>query len=242
MEWDHTQQLEQKVLELTEALDLLTKCQEAEYRRLSLDLHDELGQSLTSVLLRLKMIRAMEEPQQIKDSLEDLEAVVNGTLAEIRRISRFLRPIILETMGLIPALEWYTESFEKQTGIRCYFKYNAQRLRFPEKVETQVYRILQEALTNTAKYAQARMVAVAVSYQAERFVLSVRDYGNGFDPQTAATGMGLVSMRERAYLLGGKLMIDSVVGKGTHILLDFYVPQVESIHGKALIPNDDKSV
>ena len=192
---------------------------------MSLDLYDELGQSLTSVLLRLKMIRGEEDWDQVKASLADLEELVNGILAEVRRISRFLRPIILETMGLIPALEWFTENFERQTGIRCYFKYNAERRRFPDKVETQVYRILQEALNNTAKHAQPRMVAVAVSYQQERFVLSVRDYGKGFDVKNVNTGMGLISMRERAYLLGGKLMVQSTVGKGTHILLDFYVPE-----------------
>lgn len=215
--------LEKKIEELTAALNMLTKCQEAEYRRLSLDLHDELGQSLTSVLLRLKMIRGEDDWDQVKIAVTELEELVNGILMEVRRMSRFLRPIILETMGLIPALEWFTENFERQTGIRCYFKYNAERMRFPDKVETQVYRILQEALNNTAKHAQPRMVAVAVSYQQERFVLSVRDYGIGFEVNKVNTGMGLISMRERAYLLGGKLTVQSTVGKGTHIMLDFHV-------------------
>lgn len=221
------QELEEKVAELTEALNLVVKCQEEDYRTVSADLHDELGQSLTSVLLRIKMLQGEEDLTRIRQSLDELEIQVKDTLAEVRRFTRFLRPIILETMGLIPALEWLAENYEVQTGIRIYFKYNAQQIRFPEKLETHAYRILQEALNNAYKYSKATMIAIGVSYQQERFVLSIRDNGCGFDVNQKTMGLGLAGMRQRAYLLGGTISIQSAIGKGTHILLDCMVPWQE---------------
>ena len=221
-------ELETKVEELTDTIELLVQSQEEDYRTVSADLHDELGQSLTSILLRLRMLQAEEDLTRIRASLEDLEVQVKDSLTEVRRFCKFLRPIILETMGLIPALEWLAENYEEQTGIRTYFKYNAQRTRFPEKLETHAYRILQEALNNIYRHAEPTMVAVAVSYQQERFVMSVRDYGKGFDVDQVTGGMGLVGMRERAKLLGGTLTIQSTIGKGTHILLDCMISEEEN--------------
>lgn len=219
------EELECKVEELTRTLECMIQAQEEDYRTVSADLHDELGQSLTSILLRIKMLQGEKEMSRIQAALDDLEVQVKDTLTEVRRFSKFLRPIILETMGLIPALEWHAENFEAQTGIRTYFKYNAQRIRFPEKVETHVYRIQQEAFNNIYKYAHATMIAVAVSYQQGRFVLSIRDYGKGFDVDQVTNGMGLLGMRERAKLLGGTLSIHSTIGKGTHILLDCMIQE-----------------
>ena len=219
------QELEQQVEDLQQTLERMIQAQEEEYRTVSADLHDELGQSLTSILLRVKMLQGEKDLSRIRTSLDELEVQVKDSLTEVRRFSKFLRPIILETMGLIPALEWHAENFEAQTGIRTYFKYNAKRIRFPEKVETHVYRIVQEAFNNIYKHAEPTMVAVAVSYQQERFVLSIRDYGKGFEVDQITGGMGLVGMQERAKLMGGTLMIQSTVGKGTHILLDCMIPQ-----------------
>ncbi len=228
---EYIQNLEEKVQELTKTLECMIQAQEEDYRTVSADLHDELGQSLTSILLRIKMLQGEVELSRIQSALGELESQVKESLTEVRRFSKFLRPIILETMGLIPALEWHVENFEAQTGIRTYFKYNAQRIRFPEKVETHVYRIQQEAFNNIYKHARATMVAVAVSYQQGRFVLSIRDYGAGFDTSQTTNGMGLLGMRERAKLLGGTLTIQSTVGKGTHILLDCMI-QEESLNAE----------
>lgn len=219
------QELEIQVKNLEQTLEHMIQAQEEDYRTVSADLHDELGQSLTSILLRVKMLQGENDLSKVRSSLEELEIEVKDSLTEVRRFSKFLRPIILETMGLIPALEWHAENFEAQTGIRTYFKYNAKRIRFPEKVETHVYRILQEAFNNIYKHADPSMVAVAVSYQQERFVMSIRDYGKGFDTTQMTTGMGLVGMKERAKLIGGVLTIQSTIGKGTHILLDCIIPQ-----------------
>lgn len=222
---ERIRELETQVENLEQTLEHMIRAQEEDYRTVSADLHDELGQSLTSILLRVKMLQGESDLNRIHSALDELEIQVKDSLTEVRRFSKFLRPIILETMGLIPAMEWHAENFEAQTGIRTYFKYNAKRIRFPEKVETHVYRILQEAFNNIYKHADPTMVAVAASYQQERFVLSIRDYGRGFDITQVTNGMGLVGMRERAKLIGGTLTIQSTVGKGTHILLDCFIPQ-----------------
>ena len=217
------EELQQRLEEVTKSLELLTRSQEAEYRRLSLDLHDELGQSLTSILLRIKMIQAENDWEKARASLDDLRELVNDVLAEVRRLSRNLRPIVLETMGLIPAVEWYVENFEKQTGIETYFKYNATRKRFPEKMETNVYRILQEAMNNAAKHSGASYVSVSISYQKDWFLMSIRDNGCGIDERKAGEGLGLIGMRERARMLGGYLTIRGNPKQGTQVLLELRV-------------------
>lgn len=216
-------ELERRLEEVTKSLELLTQSQEAEYRRLSLDLHDELGQSLTSILLRIKMIQAEEDWERVRASLDELRELVNNVLAEVRRLSRNLRPIVLETMGLIPAVEWYVENFERQTGIETYFKYNAVRKRFPERMETLVYRILQEAMNNAAKYSGGDYVSVSISYQKGWFMMSIRDNGCGIDETKVAQGLGLLGMRERARMLGGQLVVRGNSKQGTQVLLEFRV-------------------
>lgn len=219
------EELEMRLEELEKSLIRMTQAQEAEYRRLSMDLHDELGQSLTSILLRIKMIQAEENEEKMRQSLDDLLEIVSGVLQEVRRLSRNLRPIVLENMGLIPAMEWYVENFEKQTGITTYFKYNAERKRFSEQMETLVYRILQEALNNVAKHSGADYVSVSVSYQRNRFVVSLRDNGKGMTEEEQFTGLGMIGMRERARMLNGSLRVRTEPGHGTQIFLD--IPQAE---------------
>ncbi len=219
--------LENKIEELTGTIERLIQCQEEDYRTVSADLHDELGQSLTAVLLRLKMLQNESDPDKIRKSLFEVEDQVKDTLGDVRRFTRFLRPIILETMGLIPALEWFAENYEIQTGITTYFKYNADRIRFPRKLETHVYRILQEAMNNAYKHAGATMIAIGVSYQEDLFVISIRDNGCGFDMDQKSGGLGLAGMRMRAQFLNGTMSIQSSPGKGTHIYMSCVVKKKE---------------
>lgn len=214
---------ERRLEEVTKSLELLTLSQEAEYRRLSLDLHDELGQSLTSILLRIKMIQAEDDWEKAKASLDDLRELVNDVLTEVRRLSRNLKPIVLESMGLIPAVEWYVENFEKQTGIETYFKYNASRKRFPERMETMVYRILQEAMNNAAKHSACSYVSVSISYQKDWFMMSIRDNGCGIAEEKRDQGLGMIGMRERARMLGGQLIVRGNPKQGTQVLLELRV-------------------
>ena len=197
----------------------LADCQEEEYRSLALDIHDAVGQSLSSVLLRIKMIRAHTDSDDMLRSLQELETIVTDSLTEVRRISRVLRPVALETHGLIPGLERLCESAQEHTGIQCHFMGRWERSCFSRREELLIYRIVQEALTNAFLHGRAKNAHVAVSAAGRCFVLSVRDDGCGFDTKKNARGIGLRGMAERAGMLGGRLHVRSRPGCGTHILM-----------------------
>lgn len=212
-------QQEERVRELSQALCMLVECQEEEYRSLALDIHDAVGQSLTSVLLRIKILQEEGQIQRLQEGMAELEEIVKNSLTEVRRISRVLRPAVLETRGLIPALENLCESSQQHTGIRCHFSYNGGRTHFSRNEELLVYRILQEALTNAFLHGRAKNAHIIASCLESAFVLSIRDDGCGFEVDKVRRGIGLNGMNERAGMMGGRLLIRSKEGKGTHILL-----------------------
>ena len=212
-------QEKERVSELSKALRLLIECQEEEYRSLALEIHDEVGQSLSSVLLRIKMLHDERDPEYIRQSLRDLEEIVNCSLMDVKRISRVLRPVILDTQGLIAALERLTEQSSEHTGMNCYFCYNGGQTVFSKYDELLIYRILQEALSNAYLHGEAKRCSVIVSAVNKSFVLSIKDDGIGFDIGKVKKGIGLHGMAERANMIGGKISIQSKPGKGTQILL-----------------------
>jgi signal transduction histidine kinase len=199
-----------------DAVRRVVEAQEVERARLARELHDETGQALTSILLGLK---ALEERVEIDDrqaAIAELRELVVATLQDVRRLAVELRPAALDDFGLVPALERLCDTMFEQGGVAVDVQSYLDDRRLPAETETALYRIVQEALTNVRKHASAARVTVRLR-QSERFVeLLVQDDGAGFDPRGVRDGgLGLVGMRERVALLGGRMVVDSSEGAGT---------------------------
>jgi PAS domain S-box-containing protein len=216
------EELEQKVIERTVRLQVLSKrlleVQEAERRYIARELHDEIGQSLTGVKLALESLMHLPA-DNIRADIQKVQKSVIDLMANVRNISFDLRPSMLDDLGLLPALLWHFKRYTSQTNIRVEFKQSGLDMRFRPEVETVTYRVIQEALTNTARYAgvnEARVMIVAD----ENMMIYIEDKGNGFDPETIGINRetaGIEGMRERVSLLGGHLTIESSSGAGTRL-------------------------
>lgn len=193
--------------------------QEAERRRLSRELHDEIGQSLTGLKLILEQMKRLPI-QAVKTKAEEGQALVHELMGRVRDLSRDLRPAILDDLGLLPALLWLFERYTRQTHVHVSFSHSGLDERFATEVESAAYRIVQEALTNVARHAGVEQVTVGIREGGTTLQLRIEDQGVGFNPQTAlATGntSGLAGMQERALLLGGQLTLTSRPGSGTSV-------------------------
>lgn len=209
-----------------DALRRVVAAQELERRRLARELHDETGQALTSILLGLKRIEDADDRAQLDEALGSLRALVVETLHDVRRLAVELRPRALDDFGLVAALERLTETFAEQTGITIDLDHRLGDERLPGEVETALYRIVQEALTNVVKHAGASFVTISLGRSDGRVTVVVEDDGRGFEAlgTVAGGGLGLVGMRERLGLLGGRLSVDSTQGAGTTIVAEVPLP------------------
>ena len=196
-----------------DALRRIVSAQELERQRLARELHDETGQALTSILLGLKQLEGKEAPEAVGA----LRELVVATLKDVRRLAVELRPKVLDDFGLVPALERLTQSFGEQTGIAVDIEAGTIAERLPLEVETAIYRIVQEALTNVVKHARAQRVSVLVTRGEGRIKAVIEDDGGGVDPAESGDGIGLVGMRERIELLDGTLAVESSATSGTTI-------------------------
>jgi signal transduction histidine kinase len=208
-----------------DALARAVAAQEAERRRLALELHDETGQDLTSILLGL---RAVEDAQSEEDRAEALAAVrelVVGAIHDVRRLAVELRPKALDDFGLAPALERLAETFSEQTGIEVSFETDLPDQRLRSELETALYRIVQEGLTNVLKHARAEKVEVLVERRNGAIRAEIRDDGVGFRPeQIREEALGLSGIRERIALLNGRFDVRSG-SHGTGTTLTVEVPE-----------------
>jgi PAS domain S-box-containing protein len=196
--------------------------QERERNRIARELHDELGQALTMLQMDLAWCKA-KTPAGADDlaaRLARMETLLAGTVAATRRIAADLRPLMLDDLGLVPALEWLAQNFSQRTGIRCTLGVgDLPAAELPGAHSSAVYRIVQESLTNAAKHARASAVEVSVREEAGDLLVQVRDDGVGFAPQVPrrADALGLVGIRERASMLDGTATIASNLGGGTTV-------------------------
>jgi two-component system sensor histidine kinase UhpB len=202
---------------------LAMRAQEEERRRLARDLHDEVNQALTAILLRLEAL-AQDTPPQRAAELAELKRLVNQAMEELLNLARQLRPSALDDHGLLPAVETQLRRFSARTGIDVRLNSDGDLDDLPEVVQTAIYRVAQEALTNVTRHAGASLVELELEEQAGGAELRVRDDGGGFDPAVVArgdtgSGLGLVGMAERARLVGGELDVRSAPGGGTTITL-----------------------
>lgn len=203
-------------------LDQLLAAQEDERRRIAADLHDGLGQQLTTMLLRLKVIEEAAVPDTVRENAAALREITSAALAETRRVARDTRPPVLDTLGLAAAVEKLLDDLQAVTGIPISFTADdCDDLRLPLAVETAVYRIVQEAITNAVKHALPVRIEVGVSCDEDRIAATVRDHGRGFDVREALRPSrrpcGLLGMRERAAAVGGTLDVSSRPGQGTTV-------------------------
>ncbi len=197
----------------------LVQLQEVERRHIARELHDEISQVLTGLKLALETIRRLPA-DMARERLGKAQELVNELMARVRELSLNLRPTMLDDSGLLPALLWHFGHYTAQTGVVVSFEHSGLERRFPAEVETAAYRIVQEALTNVARYAGVNEVAVRVTADEEKLCVEVEDEGVGFDPMSAlgaGSTFGLVGMHERAILLGGQLTLDSAPGRGTRL-------------------------
>ena len=204
-----------------DALRRVVSAQELERRRLARELHDETGQALTSILLGLKPLEEALHDDASRAAVAELRELVVSTLRDVRRLAVELRPKALDDFGLVAALERLAQSFQEQTGIEVDLEATLGDERLPAEVETALYRIAQEALTNVVKHARARRVSLVLQRRPGSVSAVIEDDGAGFDPASLDDeGLGLLGMRERLALLDGRLEVESSHGAGTTLVVE----------------------
>jgi signal transduction histidine kinase len=207
------------------ASDLL-RSQSEERRAIARELHDELGQQLAALRINLQVMRGQDGEGADATRIDDCLAIVTQLIAQVRQRALDLHPAVLDDLGLHAALQWLCERQAQRSGVAVVLNADPELPRLPEPVELACFRIVQEAMANALKYAQAQHIEVTVSLAAAQLVLEVQDDGRGFDPQlrgpsSAGSSLGLTGMRERAQQLGGSFEIDSQPGHGTRLRVTF---------------------
>src|ERR671936_787308 len=204
-----------------DALRRVVAGQELERQRLARELHDETGQALTSILLGLKAVEEAPTVEKIREGANELRELVVATLQDVRSLPVELRPKALDDFGLTAALERLTQTFSEATGIEVQLEAALGDERFPGEVETTLYRIVQEALTNTVKHAGARKVSILLMRRGGAATAVIEDDGRGFDPATVREdGLGLLGMRERVAIREGTLTVESSPETGTTLVAE----------------------
>jgi two-component system sensor kinase len=204
----------------------LAAAEENERERLARELHDQVGQVISAIGIDLSYVAALlpgNTPPAAGKRLAQAMKSIEDAARMIRNVMMELRPMVLDDFGLAPALRWAVEEFGRRTMIPYKFTAGDPPRRFPREVETALFRISQEALTNIAKHAQATLVEVDLTHSGRRVRLVIADNGTGIGPQMGeptTRGMGLVNMRERAAAVGGQFQVESEKGKGTHIIVE----------------------
>jgi signal transduction histidine kinase len=204
----------------------LQSAREEEGARIAREIHDELGGALTSLRWDLESVDKVisesgDQPQlqALRERIEAMLRLTETTISNVRRISAELRPGILDDLGLVEAIEWQAGQFQARTGITCRCDCSLENLDLGREQSTAVFRIFQEALTNILRHAQATSVDITTKVEAGEFVLKIIDNGRGIteNEKSGAQSLGLLGMKERARLAGGKINVTRVEGEGTMI-------------------------
>jgi signal transduction histidine kinase len=203
-----------------DALRKVVDAQELERKRLARELHDETGQALTSLLLGLRALESAEDLAAVRKASEALRGLVVGTLQDVRRLAVELRPSALDDFGLVPALERLVDTFSESSAIRVDLVARLGETRLSTEAETVLYRTVQESLTNVVKHAGAQSVSISLTRKNGAVAAVIEDDGRGFEPETIGDGLGLVGIRERVALVGGRVAIESAPGAGTTIAIE----------------------
>lgn len=239
-------ELTEKEIMQRKLLGKVVTAQEEERKRIARELHDQTSQSLASFLVRLILIEESCPGPRFKGQVEELRASINQTLIEVRDLAWELRPSILDDLGLEEAIVRYINNYRRKYAIRVDFEDNGlQGLRFVHQVEVALYRIIQEALTNIAKHAQAHNISIIISNQGDRLLVIIEDDGIGFDvdllqalPETEKR-LGLFGMQERVSLIAGTFTVESTPGEGTTIFISIPLKEALLTLPPATINNND---
>ena len=226
----HREEVERALL-----LQQTITAQEEERQRIARELHDETLQSLSATLFGIKVVEASlhqdAPPAQIEESLGQMKGSLTGTIREVQRVIYDLRPLLLDELGLVAAINSIADQRLRAQGIEADVQVVGHSRRLDTYQEVAVFRIVQEALQNIVRHAEARSAVIAIEFRPDSLFIQVADDGIGFDPSLVpsepdtGSGLGLLGMRERASLLGGTLSIDSASGEGTTVVLTVPLPQ-----------------
>ena len=216
--------------ELKQLSARLVEAQEDERRSISRELHDEVGQALTGVLVEMANLSTLirnRDVDGVTAKAAELKKLIENSISVVRNMALLLRPSMLDDLGLVPALEWQAREVSKRSGVWVNVEAEGVSEGLPEEHKTCVYRIVQESLHNCVQHADARKVKIEVRQQADRLLLSVQDDGKGFRVERER-GMGLLGMQERVGHLGGQLSVESTPGRGT--MLRVTLPLAAAAH------------
>jgi signal transduction histidine kinase len=206
--------------ELKELSARLVEAQELERRAISRELHDEVGQSLSALLMELGNLGAVAPGDaELRQHVEAIRKLAESSVNVVRNMALLLRPSMLDDLGLVPALQWQAREISKRTGMAVEVDAETVADDLPEDHKTCIYRVVQEALNNCARHASAHSVRIRVVQEAERIRLTVQDDGQGFD-STHVRGLGLLGMEERVTHLGGQFQLRSEPGRGTALRIE----------------------
>jgi signal transduction histidine kinase len=204
----------------------LVQAQETERRALSRELHDEVGQSLSAVLVELRnlsAVHAVSSEEHSRRHVETVRGLVENTVRVVRNMALLLRPSMLDDLGLVPALKWQARECSKRTSIDVSVAADLGSDDLPDEYKTCIYRVVQEALHNCARHSQAKTARITVRQMPDRLRLTIQDDGLGFDP-SQTKGLGLLGIQERAARLGGSCAFHSTPGAGTILSVELPFP------------------
>ncbi|MGE5334485.1 MAG: ATP-binding protein [Nitrososphaerota archaeon] len=222
---DHVQSYENQVRNLSGAL---IRAQEDERQRIARELHDDTGQVLTLLLIRMKLLESQPGAEALQPQMEELRGLIASAIDQVRRLALNLRPPTIDQLGLLPALRSLVATFTQSTGLRVTLELPREPIDLARERTLAVYRVVQEALTNAAKHANAHQISVVVRREGDLLLATIRDDGCGFTPESfigrhrrpaGGAGIGLFGMEERARLAGGSLTLQSAPGCGAAVTL-----------------------
>lgn len=197
--------------------------QEEERRRLARELHDSIGQTLVGLIHQVERLSGKARDEEVRRLADDVEGLARQALDETRELSRLLRPPVLDDLGLEPALGWLTRTLEERTGLEVELECSLGHKRLDAELETLVFRVVQEALSNAIRHAPGSKVGIHVARGRASLDVEISDEGPGFDAESVmadggpVTSAGLRGMRDRVELFGGRLEIRSAPGEGTAV-------------------------
>jgi len=202
----------------------LQSVREEERANIAREIHDELGQVLTVMKIRITLLsnKLRDDQKELKERIESVSAMIDDTVEKVQRITSKLRPDILDELGLIPAIEWQAEEFKKVTGINYSLSLMQDEISIDEEKSTAIFRIFQEALTNVMRHSSATKVNISIQKKEKNLILKIKDNGKGIKPEQIKDprSLGLIGMKERAMIFGGEVTIEGMPGSGTEVIVE----------------------
>jgi signal transduction histidine kinase len=219
---DNQQKMRRSEGELRRLSAEMVRAHEEERKSLSREVHDEVGQTLTALGIEIANIERLSHDNgpEFKARVEDARQLVQQMIRTVRNMSMGLRPSLLDDSGLVPALRWQAREFSKRAGVPVDLEIDGKLDVLADGVNTCIYRVVQEALTNCARHAGASHIRIAVHGQGDRVSLAIQDDGVGFQPSQDTAGLGIIGIEERVRDLGGHIRIESEPQRGTLLLAE----------------------